>query len=309
MTARRYKQMAILHAMEVDYAVDVVPAAADALIASNVTFNPMEGEEVSRDLMLPYLGNQGIILAGLYASLEFDIEVAGAGAAGDVPPYGSLLRVCGLAETVTAGVSVVYSIVEDGLESGSLYFIQDGVRHILLGCRGTVSMNFTPKGIPQYRFRIIGLLGTISDVAENPAVSALGLTTPLIVSKANTALTLHGWNAVAESVSFDLGNEVTPRFLIGDERIKVTDRNVSGNAVVEARLMEEINWFEIATARTRGALSLTHGTADGNVVQIEAPNVEVGRPTQGQTNNVVNYTLPLAMIPGAGRDELVITVR
>ena len=146
MAIRHMRKLAILHKLETAYGTDVTPLAADALIASNVTFQPLEGQEVSRDLMLPYLGNQGVVLAGLYARLEFDVEIAGAGEAGTVPKYGSILRICGLSETVTVDTDVTYAIVEDDVESGSLYFVSDKVQHVMLGCRSNVSLTFTPKG-------------------------------------------------------------------------------------------------------------------------------------------------------------------
>ncbi len=96
MAFRRWNKLAILHKLETTYGQDSVPVAANALIGTNVSFTPIEGQEVSRDLMLPYLGNQGVILVGTYARLEFDIEIAGAGAAGSVPKYGSVLRVAGM---------------------------------------------------------------------------------------------------------------------------------------------------------------------------------------------------------------------
>lgn len=307
--ARYHRKLAILHKLETTYATDAEPAAADALIGTNVTFTPIESDEVSRDLLLPYLGNQGVILTGKYATLEFDIEIAGAGAAGDVPKYGSLLRIAGFAETVTVDTSVEYSIVEDDAESGSLYFVSDKVQHILLGCRANVVPSFTPKGIPRFRFRVIGLLGTITDIGTMPAFSQAGWVTPLDVSKSNTTMTLHGWAAVAESLSIDMGNTLTPRFLIGDERIHVSDRRATGTAVVEARSLATVNWFDICQERTRGALSLVHGTTAGNIVEVDAPAVEIGRPTQGQTEGIVNYSLPLMLCPVNGLDELTITAR
>lgn len=307
--SRHWKKLAILHKIEATYGTDAAPAAADAITASNVTFTPMEGEEVSRDLLLPYLGNQGVLLAGIYARLEFDVEIAGAGAAGDVPVYGSLLRIAGFAETVEAGVSVDYSTVEAGVESGSIYFVSDKVQHVMLGCQANVSLTFTPKGIPRYRFTVMGLLGTISDIGAMPAVSTAGLITPLIVNKANSVMSLHGWTAVAESLAIELGNTLTARFLIGDELIRISDRSSTGTAVVEARSIAAIDWFTIAQERTRGALSLVHGANPGNIVEITAPAVEIGRPTQGQTDNIVNYSLPLMLCPQAGLDELAISVR
>lgn len=306
---RHWKKLSILHKLETTYATDAAPAAADALTTSNVTFTPMEGEEVTRDLMLPYLGNQGVLLAGVYARLEFDVEIAGAGALGDIPKYGSLLRIAGFSETVEAGVAVEYSIVETGVESGSIYFVSDKVQHVMLGCQANVALTFTAKGIPRYRFTVIGLLGTISDLGAMPAATTAGWITPVIVSKANSVMTLHGWTSAAESLSVDLGNVLTPRFLIGDERMLISDRSATGTAVVEARPIATIDWFARARNRTRGALSLVHGTTAGNTVEIAAPAVEVGRPTQGQTDNIVNYTVPLMLCPEDGLDELTITVR
>lgn len=308
MTQRRWPKLAMLHKIEATYGTDATPAAADAIVASNVSFTPIQAEEVKRDLLLPYMGNQGVILAAEHGRIEFDIEIAGAGAAGDIPRYGSLLRICGMAETVTAATDVTYSIVETGVESGSLYFNSDGVQHIFVGAQANLQPNFTAKGIPKLRVSIVGLLGQVTDVAL-PAVTTAGWIEPVIVSKANTTLTIHGWSAIAESISFDLGNVLTPRFLIGDEGIKITDRSSTGSAVVQAGTMAEINWFDIARNRTRGALTLIHGTVAGNIVEITAPAVEIGPPGQGQSDGIVNYSLPLGLCPSNGLDELTITVR
>ncbi|ARE40912.1 hypothetical protein RGUI_2771 [Rhodovulum sp. P5] len=308
MPARRWRKLAILHKIEATEGVDAAPAAADAIVATNVSFSPIEAEEVRRDLILPYLGNQGMLLAAEYGRMEFDVEIAGAGAAGDVPKYGSLLRVCGLAETVSAGVSVTYSIVEDGVESGSIHFNSDGVRHVFLGARANVAMSFAPSRIPHFRFTMMGVKGTVADVAL-PTVSQAGWTTPVIASSVNTAMTLHGSSAVTESLEIDLGNTVTPRFLIGAEHMQIADRQSTGTAVIEGRHVADFDLFGKIAARDRGALSLVHGTAAGNIVEIDAPAVEFGRPSQGESDGFVTYSVPLALCPVAGLDELTITVR
>lgn len=308
MPARRWSKLAILHAIETTYRTDATPVAADGIVATNINFTPYEAQEVSRDLLLPYMGNQGVVLAAVHGRIEFDVEIAGAGAAGTVPRYGSLLRACGMSETVTAATSVAYEIVEDAVESSTLYFNSDGVRHVFLGSRANVQMTFTPTQIPKFRFSLTGMLGTITD-AVLPSVTMTGWTTPVICSMGNTVLTLHGWTAVAESLQLDLGNTLTPRFLIGDEKVMISDRRSTGTAVVEARHLAEIDWFQRALGRTRGALNLVHGTAAGNRVEIVAPAVEIGRPTQGETDRIVNYSIPLSLCPVSGRDEISIIVR
>lgn len=305
---RLFRKLAILAKIETVYGTNSVPAAINAIIGKNVSFTPIEAEEVSRDLLLPYLGNQGVILTGKHARLEFDVELAGTGAAGTAPKYGVLLRACGFAETLDAGVSATYSIVEDTVESDTLFFEVDGVRHIMLGARGNMSMNIAPKAIPSFRFSVTGLLGTITDQALT-AVTMAGWTTPVEASSANTTLSLHGWSSVAESLSVDLGNTVTPRFLIGSESVIISDRKTTGQAVVEATSLATIDWFARALDRTRGVLALVHGTAAGNIVEVNGPAMEVGKPTQGQTDGILNYTLPLSFCPVAGRDELSIVVK
>ena len=306
---RKYKKLACLAKIETVYGTDAVPTgAANAIQLSDVTLTPLAGEDVSRDLLLPYLGHQGVELTGNYMQLEFAVEVAGAGSAGEVPGYGVLLRACGLSETVTASTDVVYEPVSDGEESVSIYYHHDGVRHVALGCRGNVQIEFAPRQIPRFRFRIMGLLGTVSDQAL-PAADLSNFQKPVLVSKAQTSLSLHGASRIAESISLDLGIQVEPRFLIGDERMQLTDRQAVGTAVVEAKSMATINWFTVAQAKTFGMLQVVHGTTAGNIVQLDAPKVQIGRPAQGQSQNILNYSLPLMLAPDAGDDELVITVK
>ncbi|TCT37699.1 phage tail tube protein [Martelella mediterranea] len=306
---RRWQKKAILVKIEDTYATDAAPTAAEGILAANVEFTPMEGQELSRDLVLPYMGNQGVILTGLYARLVFDVEIAGSGTAGTAPKYDALLRACGFAQTITADTSVEYDIIEDGVESASIYFKLDGVQHVMLGVHASVALTLDVTSVPRYRFTCVGLFGTISDDAAMPAVTKAGWMKPVAVTKENSVMTLHGWTATGDSLSIDLGNELTPRFPFGDEYILISDRSVSGTAVVEARPVSVINWFEIAKTGALGPLSFVHGTDDGNIVEVTAPAVEIGRPTYGQTSNVTTYSLPLGFTPESGLDDFKITVR
>lgn len=306
---RKYRKLAILAKIEATYGTDSVPTgAADAILATDVTLTPLAGEDVSRDLLLPTLGHQGVELTANHVQLEFAVECSGAGAAGDVPGYGALLRACGLSETVTASVSAAYQPVSEGEESVSVYFNQDGVRHVALGCRGSFQLEFAPRQIPRFRFSLWGLLGTVTDDAL-PAATLSGFQAPVPVSKAATSLSLFGASRIAESLSVDLGVEIVPRFLIGDERMVLTDRQVTGTLVLEAKAMAEVNWFDHATTKTTGALSLIHGTAAGHIVELAAPKIQIGRPTQGQSDGIVNYSVPLMFLADTGDDELVLTIR
>jgi hypothetical protein len=306
---RYFRKLAFLAKIETDYGVSSAPTgAADAMLIKNVTFTPLAADEIKRELYLPWLGHQGLILVGEHTMIEFDVELSGAGAAGDVPGYGPLLRVCGLAETVTAGVKVEYEPVSAGYEALTGFFNLDGVNHAMLGVRGTVSPNLSAKGLPVFRFQMWGLLGPIADVAL-PAAVLTAFQTPLPVNKINTTLALHGFTAVAESLQLALGNQVEGRFLIGEDSIQIVNRESTGTAVVEARSVATIDWITRARQRTRGVLAAQHGTVAGNIVKLDGAAVEVGKPTYGQSQGIVTMSIPLVLCPDAGDDELMITVQ
>lgn len=306
---RYVKKLALLAKIETTYGTDATPSgAANAIQVLDVRFTPLEGQEESRDIVTPYMGHPGVILTGIHQMIEFGVEIAGAGVAGAVPGYGALLRACGLAETITALTDVVYEPVSDGFEAVTLYYLLDGVRHIMLGCRGNVTMDFTAKKIPRFRFRMTGLLGTVSDQAL-PATTFTGFATPVPVSKANTTFSLHSYAGATESVSFDFGNKVEPRLVINHESIQIADRRATGSAVMEATTLATKNWQSIALGHTDGALALAHGLAAGNIVEVDCATAQVGRYSESVSQGILHNTLPLMLKAGAGDDDIIITVK
>lgn len=307
MPKRFFQNRAIMAKIDVTYGVDPTPTgAANAMQAVNVTFNPSVGEEVSRDLLLSYMGHQGVILVGSYATLTFDIEIAGSGTAGTPPACGPLLRACALQEVITAATDVKYKPISTLQESVTIYINVDGVNHILLGCRGNLKFGFTPKGIPRFTFDMTGLLGTIADIPK-PALTLTAFKKPVPVSKANTTFSLHGLTGACEGVTFDLGNQIEPRFLIGAESIEHVDRQMTGSAVMEAVLLAQKNWFQIADSHTTGVLALQHGLQAGNIFKADAGAIQIGRPSYGETQKIINNTLPLMALPTVGNDEVTLT--
>lgn len=309
MAKRYWQNRAILAKIEATYGVDSVPTgAANAMQMTNVTFNPSVGEEVSRELVLPYMGHQGVILVGTHATLSGDLEIAGSGTPGTPPACGPFLRSAGLKEVITAATDVQYSPISKLQESISLYFNGDGVRHVLLGARSTLTMSLTPQQIPRFSFTTTGLLGTIMDVAL-PAVTLTAFQKPVPVNKQNTEFELFGYAGGTEALTFDLGNQIEPTLIINDESIDHVDRQMTGNATMRADLLATINWFQKSHDHETGTLKVVHGTTAGNIVEFEAPAVQLGRVGYSETNKKMNNSLPLFLTPVAGNDEFVLTFK
>lgn len=306
---RLINKLAMLAKVETTYGTDAVPTgAANAIQVTNCKYK-LEAEEVSRDLLKPYMGHQGVIWTGKYVTISGEVEIAGAGAAGTAPAYGPLLRMGGFAETITASTDVKYNFVSGAFEAGSLYYNLDGVNHIALGSRCNIKASLKPKEIPRFTFDFKGLLGTISDTSL-PAVDYSDFIKPVVVNKANTTFSLHGYAGPTEGVSIDMGSTIEPRLIINYEGMEYTGREATGEAIMDAVALATKNWFAIAQAHTTGAMVLQHGTVAGNIVKFEAPAVQIGMPDYGDSQKIVNNTLKLMFTPtDAGNDELTITIK
>lgn len=307
--SRFERNIALLAKTEVTYGTDAAPTgAANAILAVNPKIEPFVGEDVSRELTRPFMGNQGVLLVANHVRMTFEVEIAGSGTAGTPPKVGPILRACAMAEVITAATEVKYNPISKLQESASLYFFLDGVKHALIGSRGTWTLAKQPSTIPRFVFTMTGLLGPIADAAM-PVADTAGFIDPLPVNAANTTIALHGYTGPCEGLTLDIGNQIEPRMLINSESIQHVDRNVTGNIVLEAPALATKNWFAIAQAHTKGTLLATHGLTAGNIFTVGGPAIQIGRPTYGASQKIVNNSLPIMALPSAGNDEIVLTFK
>lgn len=305
------RKRTILAKIESSYGVDPTPTgAANAILVRNLDVSPLNGDVVPRDNIRPFLGNFDQLVASTNVACTFEVELAGAGTAGSAPAYGPLLKACGMAETLNALTSAVYAPVSASFASVAIYVNVDGVLHKILGARGTWEIMITAKGIPYLRFSFVGLYSTPTDSAA-PVVDYAAFQAPLVANTANTtAFSFDGFSGLLQSLSMNLGNEVVHRELIGSETVNITDRKAAGTMVIEAPLMASKNFFTFAETGDTGALSILHGSAAGNKVQIDAPRCSIGNPSYSDDNGVQMLTLAFSAVPSsAGNDELTLTVK
>lgn len=301
----------ILAKIESSYGVDPTPTgAANAILISNLNVTPLAAEFINRDNYFPYLGNADSVLASYSAQVSFEVEIAGAGAAGTAPAWGPLLRACGFAETVNAGVSVEYDPISATFPSVYIYLNQDGVLHKLRGARGDVNLVFNARQIPKLQFTFTGMYVAVTDAAA-PTPTFTGFIKPVACNKTNTpTFSLHAASSCLEAMTLNMANQVVHRDLIGCESVQLTDRRPAGTISFEATTVATKDWWAAITAGTLGALQLIHGTAAGNIVQIDAPNVQILDPTYGDSDGNVMLNGNLALIPGgSGNDEIQITAK
>lgn len=255
------RKMAILAKAETVRGTDAAPTgAANAILVSEVTLTPIEGDVIQRDNVRPYFGSRGSVLVTQYSKIAFSVEMAGVAAAGDVPAYAPLMRGCAISVTTAAGVSTTFAPTTDVLESLTIYGNVDGTVYKMTDAHGNVKAAVDAKGIPKWQFEFTGLFVPAAD-APLPTADYSKFMDPLGVNKANTTLSLDGLGVAASAFAFDAGNTVVKRDLMTIDAVDITARVSTGSVTFENTAVAVKDWIGMARSGTRVALALATARA------------------------------------------------
>lgn len=296
----------ILLESESTYGTDPVPTGADAVLVRDLNITPQQSDLVSRDLVRPYLGASEQLLANTRVECTFSVELAGSGTAGTAPGYSKALLACGLAETVVASTSVTYAPVSTSFGSCTIYYNIDGVLHKVTGSRGTFVLNATVGQIPTLDFTFTGIYNPPIDSAL-PSVTYANQAAPgLFKSDNTTGFSLQGYSGCLQTLSFDIGNNIIYRELVGcPKQVLITDRASSGSVTIEAVLMATKDYFTAAlTDGVYGSLLFQQGQTAGNIVNFASTRADIGDVSYNDLDGIHMITMPYTAIPStAGDDE------
>lgn len=291
---------------ETTYGTDSVPVAANCILVRDLSITPLSTNTVSRQLIRPFLGISENLIADSSVQVTFVVELAGSGTRGTAPRYGPALKACGLSETIVATTSVTYAPISAAFSGVTIYYNVDGILHRVTGCRGTFTINCTLKEIPTISFTFTGIYNAPTDTAAlTPSYGAQA--TPLLFKAGNTTgFSLFSYSGCLNSFSFDLGNTLVFRELIGCSReVIITDRAPSGNVEIELVTLATKNYFTDALADgTTGNLAFAQGTAAGNIVTFTAPTIDINTVGYQDQDGIHHLSVPYVAVPtGAGNNE------
>jgi len=296
----------ILLESESTYGTDPVPTGADAVLVRDLNITPQQSDLVSRDLVRPYLGASEQLLANTRVECTFSVELAGSGTAGTAPGYSKALLACALAETVVASTSVTYAPVSTSFGSCTIYYNIDGVLHKVTGSRGTFVLNATVGQIPTLDFTFTGIYNPPIDSAL-PSVTYANQASPGVFKSDNTTgFSFLGYSGCLQTLSFDIGNNIIYRELVGcPKQVLITDRASSGSVTIEAVLMATKDYFTAAlTDGTYGNLLFQQGQTPGNIVNFSSTRADIGDVSYSDLDGIHMITMPYTAIPStAGNDE------
>lgn len=308
------KKTVLLAKLETSYGTDAVPTGvANAMQIANVSYD-LTYDSVERQILRPHFGAQQSLHNTRFGKLTFEVELAPSGIAGTAPAWGTLVRACAMAETITATTRVEYSPVTDGQESASMYFYLDGAYHKLLGAMGTFELSMNEGEIPMLKFEITGIdAGTLEGAL--PAATLTAWKTPQLVSSANSAGLKFGGTYAAgvltggtqfpsRGLSLTLGNDVKSRRMLSAQSVVIVERKATGSCQMELTAAQEVALISDINAHTLSTMSFEHGSAAGSKVLVFAPSVQRMSPKRTDQDGIAQMSVDLTLLPSAANDEL-----
>jgi hypothetical protein len=283
---------------------------SDAVQVSNVKLTPLSAEYVSRDHVRSFMGGSQKIMTSPHVKLEFEVDLAGAGALGTVPAWGPLLRMCGAGQSVVASTSVTYTFLDEDHEYGSIWVYHDRKLHKLRGARGNVQFRLDPNSIPRAVFSFTGLYTRPTDIALGslPTPTYTTWQVPLAANADNTSATYASVNLNAVSLNVDIGNDVRYANRINEECVRIVDRQAKGKASFEATYTDAKDWFAHMENQTAANFVLDQKASAVEKIRIESESMALSNLSEEDVDGVLYYACDLDFQPASGNDDLILKV-
>lgn len=318
--ARYIRNTLVLFKVESTPGTDATPTgAADAVLVSDLSINPLDANNIDRGLVRPYFGASEQLVGVANIKCSVTVELAGSGTAGTAPQWGDLLLGCAMAEAVLASPArVEYAPVSTALKTGTLYWYDDGVLHKAFGVMGNAKLMAKVGDRPKLSFDFVGVDGGIS--AASTTGTFTNWKTPPTMQKANVVDIILGGSYAAGAITggtgykstgleLDLGNAVQFVPTLSYESVDIVDRSVTGKVQLDLTAAEEVAMMAIVKANTTQSLALQIGAVAGNKVIAYAGKVQLINPTKEELNGRRLIGYQLRLVPNAGNDELLLVTQ
>lgn len=306
------RKMLVLAAAQVAKGTPATPTpGSNAILAMTAMPNIINGEFVQREVLSVHQGSPGGFWVGEHRALDFEVELAGSGAAGTAPPVGDLLISCGAQETVVEDTSVAYSLIGSGEPYMTLWCYLDEVLFKVEDAKLSYAVEYAEKRVGRLKFRGMGTYQAMTDANIPTNAVYTAFQDPLTFGKVNTpTFTVHGAAVKPISASFDLGREMQWRDLPNEQGVAIPNRMATANLAYELTTVATKAWGEQVRTGAKGAVQIVHGTAPGNIVQLDAAAFQITAPPSLQNNGGHAFmSVQGQLTRGTGNQELTLTFK
>lgn len=246
--------------------------------------------------------------AGRFGKIDITLEVKGGGAAGSTPEADVFLRGAGMSKAVSAGVSVLYTTIDEAMETFTLWMYTGRKLIKMVGCVATMKLaaEATKRGLMTF-----SITGKIAADPTQVSLPALTLSTVVPALFHSAAASIGAWTSadadplVLKNVSIDLANTVSDRPSAGatDGLISfaVTDRKTAQAMTVEVPALATFDPFALSKAAgsTMPLSAWQVGTVAGNRLKVGTGKWSLRAPKPGAVKSVSTFGLEGTLGAGA----------
>lgn len=270
-------------------AFDYMERTPQVDVHNNTDITPVSGRDKPR-------------AGSLYSKMGFSVEAAGSGAAGTAPNVGPLLIACGMPETVSASVSVVYDVpLTKASTVGATAqdidkFLGNELKHECNSAVGNVM--FTARA-GEKAFWTFDMSGIYAAPTEASSLASLGTTARPPVAKGLT-VTVGGATLVLKEVTINHNNTIaSPRKDIagtnGVQAPKITASLPTMQIKFERTALATFNPWTVMTSETSTALALVLGGTAGNILTITGDWYPLDFPDDSEEDKILVETMNFQM--------------
>jgi len=298
---RKFMAVAIKRA-EDDKGVDYIAegATAIAMLTKGLACDPWKTEQISRELDNGTNGAKPVIHTGDMITVTGSVEMAGSGTANTPVAYAPLFDMAGYNTDVDTVTEVSHKRILTAADEldGTIYFYWEGMYHILLAGKSTLTTAGKIGELGYLNFEATGIYGGTVAGAIPTGTDFGAFVQPVEWSKANTTFVLDGQNlnmvefesALNNAIEHDEGTELNQIFL--------NDWNEEGKFIIEAPALGTFDPFAIAKAGTLLPYSLTHGTSAGNIFKQASSGIQLMNPQPAEYKGKQAWDIPFKVIGG-----------
>jgi hypothetical protein len=312
----------VLGKVEASYGTDAAPTpAADAHIVYDWAPKFAEYDNVVRKIDRGFPGRRPQVKTRGRQRHPFKVELSGSGAALTPTKWGSVWLRGAMFGAPTVGVSDVSYPLETVGDGGSFTLWgqkgdgSDFIRGRAQGCRTNAQFVFEEGDVPYIGFDPMGLLTNLPDDTVIAAPTLPTYPAPVEVNTTNTAFSLGGFAGLLRSLTLDLGLRPLYRSLVGQRQVIFDSddsgdrRAAGGELVIELPDPSVRNYFADIAGQAEIALSLVHGTAAGNIVELTSSRCVLDESTFSVENRRLMMSCPFLLIPSSAGNEFALKTR
>lgn len=241
------------------------PVDAEAIQIMNPQLSPIEGEYIDFDYIRPYMGNSPRIQASRHVALNFSTPLTGGiGPQGMIPPWSSLMRMCGMAMTEVETEWLPGQLAADAdLGATSIKYVDSNST----GDKFAVGDVIRTENV----WRLKGAIPTSTTItAVNTTTNTITLSAPL------TASVVKGMKFVFSRDTLDL--TTTGSAASGTDRITVStnlEHIRTGQRITHASIPADtyIKYFNSTTGVIVLSAATTGIIADASTVQLDYKHI------------------------------------